>query len=129
MYRIEFGYGNLGFGRLRVIDTTCGVVFKCNARTGSISNGKLINALPRGLWYGKTKPVYTKEESMIIKPEIRGWKFRLYDQFKKRTSYLIHPDGNKPGTLGCIGVFGMHWELRSLLNFIMYQQKGIKIFV
>ena len=132
MVRIEFRYEEFGFGQLKVIEND-NIIFQCNARTGSINNGKLVKSLPRGLWYIKDAPVNTQEKSMIIAPDFKpntiGWKIRLYNQLRKRTSYLIHPDGNKPGTLGCIGLFGMCWELKNLLGLSIYKQKEIKVYV
>jgi hypothetical protein len=131
MIILTFDYKDMGYGILKVIDNNT-VIWSGNARTGSItSNAKgivLKNALPQGLWYGMEKPVFTNEDSMCIGGE-PGWKFRLYDQQRTWTHYLIHPDGNRPGTKGCIGLQLTHLELKSLLTFAVLKYKEIRILV
>jgi hypothetical protein len=61
--------------------------------------------LPNGI-YTLEAPVITDEKGM---KDVNGfgWKTRLVPQFKtERFGLLIHPDGNIPGTKGCIGISG-----------------------
>jgi hypothetical protein len=54
--------------------------------------------------YTIERPVLTDEKPM---KDVNGfgWKARLVPNFKtERFGLLIHPDGNVPGTLGCIGI-------------------------
>ena len=58
-----------------------------------------------------------------------GFSFNLNPQFKTSRDLLrIHPDGNKKGTLGCIGVTGTKEELlkfEETMKNILKQQKSI----
>lgn len=58
-----------------------------------------------------------------------GFSFYLDPQFSTRRSHLrIHPDGNKPGTLGCVGLDGTKDELiqvRDKIREILHHQKSI----
>ena len=51
------------------------------------------------------------------------WVAKLKPQFETdRTGLLIHPDGNKEGTMGCIGISTkeddteVYWAIKELLN-------------
>jgi hypothetical protein len=114
--RIEFNYSPKGYGTI-TIHTSSSSPVTFPARTGAnhFRNGELtlVNAIPPGEWFIIEPPAKTTEKGMFI-PQVRGfgWKIRLYrkelDEFSKPkykpTSYLIHPDGNEPGTLGCLGI-------------------------
>ena len=58
-----------------------------------------------------------------------GFSFHLDPQFSTRRSHLrIHPDGNKPGTLGYVGLDGTKDELiqvRDKIREILHHQKSI----
>ena len=74
-------------------------------RTGSIDKGgKLVNAIPVGIWKILDKPVWTNEPEMQIGGI--GWKARLYTAEGQFTHYLVHPDGGLPGSKGCIVTIG-----------------------
>lgn len=135
--KLRFIYDHLGWGELVGFGYPIGYTdvnnmcpeFHYRSRTGSIDrNGKLVNALPIGVWYIIDKPVSTEEEAMKITPG-NGWKVRLYDQFRKYTSYLIHPDSGKPGTRGCIGIQGEALDLKQYLTLVLNKQKEVKVFI
>lgn len=100
MYRITFDYDNRGYGDLIVYNGD-EVIDYWECRTGSIDlTGKLVNAICPGNWTGRVKSVDTTEIAMVV--DGFGKKFRLWNQAGEWTNYLIHPDGNKPGSQGCI---------------------------
>jgi hypothetical protein len=80
-----------------------GMTSRFNAISGKYGKGYL----PEGIYHltscyllkpvkGKTKP-YTGKS--------KPWVAKLEPQFKtNRSGLLIHPDGNKEGTRGCIGI-------------------------
>lgn len=95
-----------GFGRL-VLHNDSLICFDQQARTGSVGlSGKLYNAIYNGVWMGREDPVKTNEKGMYVDRPANGWKYRLWDPKGCRSHYLIHPDGNLPGTEGCIGMIG-----------------------
>lgn len=99
----EKGYGDLILYR-HTEETT--QIMRYRARTGSVSKSlHLRNSIRPGLWTIKAPPVMTKEVGMYIKPG-QGWKVRMWTPEGQWSHHLIHPDGNKPGTLGCIGIIG-----------------------
>jgi hypothetical protein len=109
MMRLEFFYNVRGFGELRLMEGDM-MIDSYLCRTGSIGHdGKLKNGLPVGDYVIIEPSVNTDELGMYIHKGA-GWKIRLYrvqkDGQLKRTRLLVHPDGNKPGTLGCIGIQG-----------------------
>ena len=101
-YRFSFSYDKRGYGYL--ILYIKGMEYaRWYSRSGSCNeSGKLVNAIKAGVWSGKEAPVLTKEEGMVY--DGFGWKWRLWTPAGKWSHYLIHPDGNKPGTKGCIGL-------------------------
>lgn len=108
MYSLRFEYDSRGFGKLQLVGDG-GVEVEHLARTGSVNHaGKLQNAIPTGMWYllDNHKPQGTTEVAMMRTPGA-GWKVRLYRLNTNINEYfydgfLIHPDGNKPGSEGCI---------------------------
>ena len=67
------------------------------------------------------KPIKGKTEAYTGKEF--AWVARLNPQFETdRTGLLIHPDGNKEGTRGCIGISKKeddteaYWSIKTLLN-------------
>lgn len=72
---------------------------KYAAESGPWGNGKL----PEGNYLGDNLRIRT--HTAMIDPDGFGWSLDLSPQFQTdRTLLRIHPDGNTPGTLGCIGV-------------------------
>lgn len=122
---ITFHYNDLGRGKIVIYNK--GNISKYPARTGSIHD-ELINAIPRGVWYLLESSVDTDEKGMT-RTKGKGWKVRLYDNLKGYTHYLIHPDGNKPGSLGCIVVPNDGEELRERIDKILAEQKEIPVYV
>jgi hypothetical protein len=110
--KATFFYNNLGRGQLRLMDGDA-VLMNFLSRTGSIAkDGKLQNALPVQPWYlctGIEKPVKEEEYAMFVEGKVGiPWKQRLWPlpvpaAHERMGGYLIHPDGGKGGTLGCIG--------------------------
>lgn len=98
--KLTFTYNDKGYGDLSIVQYNV-VVRSWLARTGSINKqGKLINAIKPGNWSGREVPVGTNEIAMVV--DGVGWKWRLWDPDGNWTHYLIHPDGNLPGSMGCI---------------------------
>jgi hypothetical protein len=125
---LEFNYNDLGRGKLRVFDGNK-EVFSIDSRSGYIdSAGRLQECIKQGVWWLKEKSVDTTEIAMFIPPETVGWKIRLFDSNKKFTHFLIHPDGNKPGSLGCIVFDSMAPELRILLDKLIDSDNEYPLF-
>jgi len=127
MYQINFEYNEKGFGNLELCSGGT-VEISYRSRTGSIgSDGKLKNAMPAGEHWIRTESVDTVEIGMVITPG-KGWKIRLWQKLSD-TKYgyrglLIHPDGNLPGTLGCIGIIKKDaLDLRKRLDEILLNGK------
>lgn len=117
MYKTTFQYDKKGYGDLllwrggRLLDS-----FRC--RTGSIdSAGKLINAIKPGIWTAREPVVITDEIAMVV--DGFGFKLRLWTPDGKWSHYLIHPDGNKPGSDGCIVSLSGHRKLYEILKEMM----------
>jgi len=77
------------------------------ARFKAISGKYGKGYLPEGLYHLTScynlEPIKGETESYTGKSF--PWIAKLEPQFKtKRTGLLIHPDGNKEGTMGCIGI-------------------------
>lgn len=127
-WRIEFHYNYRGYGVLRLCNGS--VQWEGLARTGSINDhGELVNALECREWLIRARPVHTREMAMWVDAPDNGWKVRLY-KGTRPTSYLIHPDGGKGGTLGCIGIQGTDaLELRDMIDSVLDQQATISVFV
>lgn len=108
-YYLTFHYDKYGYGDLcmyEVNDDTNDnrLMHKYRSRTGSIDpSGQLVNKIKPGRWTGREASRETHEAGMTITPG-EGWKWRLWNSKGGWSHYLIHPDGNKPGTKGCIGI-------------------------
>ena len=112
-YRMKFEYDKRGYGYLEL---WCQAVMinKWYARSGSCDKtGKLVNAINPHIWYiidGPVPPHKSEYDKMYVKKKQgKGWKIRLWPiptpkEHDPTSHYLIHPDGNKPGTSGCIGI-------------------------
>lgn len=104
---IKFEYDKFGFGDLIIYGESDSLILSVGARTGSLdSNRALINAIPLGDWYIVDDPVDTDEKAMLVNGKT-GKKVRLYRKDDNSngfiyTHYLIHYDGNLPGSAGCI---------------------------
>jgi hypothetical protein len=77
------------------------------ARFKAISGKYGKGYLPEGVYHltscYELKPIKGKTDAYMGKSF--PWVAKLEPQFKtKRTGLLIHPDGNKEGTRGCIGI-------------------------
>lgn len=116
-YWFKFNYDRRGFGDLEFYDKYSKVdQLSFKARTGSnqFRNGAiaLVNAIEPRTWFLPSGPETTPESGMFVKGELGyGWKWRLWKKenpsdterlVKYRSRLLIHPDGNLPGSLGCI---------------------------
>lgn len=108
----SFDYDDRGYGYLKLWED--GNVKQCiYSRSGSCdSTGKLVNAIHRQTWYiisGPEVPVPEEYDSMHVKGAAgNGFKARLWPYPAPRdhdptSHYLLHPDGGKSGTTGCIG--------------------------
>lgn len=124
---LTFKTDERGFGKLTL--HTDGFDFSFDARTGSIStSGKLINNISSGIWTIKEQPVDTEEIAMVVAGI--GWKARLYTPEGNWSHYLIHPDGNLPGTLGCIGIQKTNAVfLRDAIKQAIAEQQTIRCYV
>lgn len=106
---MSFIYDQYGRG---LLVTMCGdeLIDRLRCRTGSISNnGTLVRPLPVDNYCLPEKSAATDEPGMWLDDPRYGRKIRLFRAHGNdwaRTSYLIHPDGGKGGTGGCIGIEG-----------------------
>jgi len=124
---ITFHYNDLGRSNL-VIYKDGEKINSFPARTGSVHEA-LCNPIKQGVWYIKTPHEKTTEKGMMIEGFNISWKTRLYNSEKEYTRYLIHPDGNKPGSLGCIVTPGMELELRDLIDSLLKEVDEIPVYV
>jgi hypothetical protein len=85
------------------------------ARSGPWGNGQL----PDGLYtIGTAGPVPKSRGSSYRDATNFSWWCPIVPRFStKRTGIGIHPDGNVPGTLGCIGI--VNGNTRSLYNTLV----------
>lgn len=77
-------------------------------------------SLPAGFYHltGEEMPATVERNSMTDTCK-NAYKYRLHPQFHTtRSGLLVHPDGGKPGTEGCIGVTGCTTSLRTFLKSI-----------
>lgn len=116
-YKLTFQYNHLGFGALCIWkNDRIEECFPC--RTGIIDHsGKLINNIRTGIWNAREDVVYTNEIAMVV--DGIGFKLRLWTPEGEWSHYLIHPDGNKPGSEGCIVSLSRHTQLYKILTRIM----------
>ena len=131
-YFIEFKYNDRGHGNL-ILRQDSLVTLEVPTRTGSLkfeeNELRLVNAIKPGLWYILLPSVDTTEIGMERTPG-KGWKIRLFTEKKERTHYLIHPDANKPGTDGCLGLLDTDGlTLRHYLDRILRLQSQIEVFI
>lgn len=126
MFSFLFRYNDKGCGHLCLFDDSR-KVSEYASRTGSIKEtGALQNALPAQEYSIKDEPVSTIEHGMFFTIPSNGWKVRLYNP--NYTHYLIHPDGGKGGTLGCIGIIGTDaLPLKAKIADILKSQKEIPV--
>jgi hypothetical protein len=127
MYSLQFKYDKRGFGLLCFYDGDRKISeYAC--RTGSITQkGELVNAIYTGTWTMQELPVWTDEEAMRRPPE-PGWKVRLWTPGGSWSRFLIHPDGGKPGSAGCIVLISTAGiPLRDNITKIMDTQSTIPV--
>lgn len=126
---ITFHYNDLGKGNL-VIHKNVDNLLTTRARSGSINgSGKLVNVIKSGKWIIKTPHEPTDEKGMVVGDSKEGWKTRLYTSKGEYTHFLIHPDGNKPGSLGCIVTPTMAFNVRDLIDELLEKNEEIKVFI
>jgi len=112
-FRLSFEYNVEGFGDL-ILYYNNDVMGVWLTRTGSRdSRGILQNAIEPAVWYivsDPENPVPSEYDRMFVSGQQGiGWKWRLWPYPVHRdhdpiSHFLIHPDGNLPGTLGCLGI-------------------------
>jgi len=126
---LEFRYDTRGFGMLRLHQDHL-IPLEYAARTGSIDRQLyLVHSIPFGVWTITEPPVDTDEVAMTIEPGL-GWKVRMLTPEGLWSRYLIHPDGNRPGTAGCIGIQGESaLDLKQRIAEILNAQKEIPVYV
>ena len=124
-YKLTFQYNHLGFGALCIWkNDRSEECFPC--RTGSINgNEKLVNAIRPGIWTAREDVVKTSEIAMVV--DGVGFKLRLWTPEGAWSHYLIHPDGNKPGSEGCIVSLKNHSELGVELKQIMAAMRVLPV--
>ena len=128
-YHLEFDYDVFGRGKLEVFDEGRRIM-SYNTRTGSIrTDGSLANPIPIGDWSIQEATVDTSEQGMYIAPGA-GWKARLYTPKGKWSHFLIHPDGGRGGTMGCLGVQNTDApELRAKIDQMVREQGVVPMVV
>ena len=125
---ITFHYNDIGRGKLRIHKNVDNLL-TVDARPGSINTlGELANVIKSGKWIVKTPHEPTEEKAMII-GDGKGWKTRLYTKDGEYTHYLIHPDGNKPGSLGCIVTPTMAYNVRDFIDNILKDVDEIPVYI
>jgi hypothetical protein len=122
---LEFPYNEIGKGTLILMEGNL-ISMILKARTGSIDvDGDLIKAIKPGIWSIRDPSIVTYEEGMRVVKNEPARKIRLYTPKGNFSHYLIHPDGGKPGSSGCIvtGIeYGNAPELFSRLDRIVKKQ-------
>ena len=58
-----------------------------------------------------------------------SWKTRLYNKHRDFTHFLIHPDGNRPGSLGCIVTPDMALNVRDAIDTLLQDVDEIPVFI
>lgn len=126
---IEFHYSDTGKGTL-VIHRSCDDTKVFQARSGSIDSlGRLKNVIDKGVWWILKPHEFTTEKGMMIKGHKSSWKTRLYNKNKNYTHYLIHPDGNLPGSRGCIVTPGISLDLRDIIDEMLKEVNEIPVYI
>ena len=139
---IVFNYDETGYGDLSLHeDSLTALIIQSRTGslrqtkdpiTGSVASVDLVNALPVGEWLIMDAPVDTTESAMLVPGyKAGGMKVRLYTQCRAYTHYLIHYDGGKPGTKGCIGTQDgdKTLVLMDRISSILKLQKMISVYV
>lgn len=127
---VEFEYDKRGFGMLDIREAGH-LVMQYAARTGSINQWlELVKAIRPGIWSMRKPSVMTSEKGMYIKDPAHGWKIRLWTPEGVWSRYLIHPDGNKPGTAGCLGILNLDaHDMRRYFDKRLTQQPLIPVYI
>jgi YD repeat-containing protein len=115
-------YGGITQGKLQLLDDKGGIRATWPVNTGGFRSdhtrvppGKPTR-LPRGT-YDVTFPRRRDHPGMVR--EGFGFSFNLEPKFPTNRSLIrIHPDGNNPGTEGCIGVMGTRSELEKMYRLL-----------
>lgn len=115
-------YGGITQGKLQLLDDHGGIRATWPVNTGGFRSkdtrvppGKPTR-LPRGT-YDVTFPQRRTHPGMVR--EGFGFSFNLEPKFPTNRSLIrIHPDGNNPGTQGCIGVMGTRSELEKMYRLL-----------
>jgi hypothetical protein len=125
-WTMAFAYGSRGYGELILRDKG-NMIYQWWARSGSTNQaGQLVNVISPQEWYlcsGPETPVASEAWVMTVHGKLGSpWKQRLwpiptYSGHEPISRFLIHPDGGKPGTAGCIGLqntngMELHWFLK-----------------
>lgn len=118
-----------GKGHLQLIEAGISIL-KFPARSGSIDrDGTLKNFIPQQRYYLTDRPVMPADselDKMVVRKDTgHGWKQRLelypVPKGHDRTgSLLVHPDGGKGGSLGClvtVGTNAMSWYFYMINHF------------
>lgn len=128
MKTLSFSYNDKGRGVLTLYNGRT-IIKSCKCRTGSIdSSGSLVNAIKPGVWTVREPSVDTTESGMIGPAGI-GWKTRMWTPEGEWSHYLIHPDGGKGGTKGCIGIQGDGFKMRELIDEALQSQEMVLVYV
>ena len=104
-----------------------------DARSGSVDvDGDLVNAIKKGIWTIRDKPIPTEEIGMVVDSEKPAYKIRLHTPKGRWSHYLIHADGNKPGSRGCIVTAKQHGNTPVLykdVSKILKTQEKIPVYI
>jgi hypothetical protein len=115
-------HGGITQGKLQLLDDKGGIRATWPVNTGGyrsddtrVPPGKPTR-LPRGT-YDVTFPRRRDHPGMVRQGF--GFSFNLEPKFPTNRSQIrIHPDGNNPGTQGCIGVMGTRSELEKMYRLL-----------
>lgn len=95
--------------------------------SGKYGNGSISIGI-----YSVEKPIVLLDKAYndAYKRDGVPWYARLTPQFNcERTGLLIHPDGNLPGTLGCLGVLDNDQDLLHILKQIFDITEEVELVV
>jgi YD repeat-containing protein len=115
-------YGGITQGKLQLLDDKGGIRATWPVNTGGFRSDQTRvppgkpTRLPRGT-YDVTFPRLRNDPPMVRQGF--GFSFDLEPKFPTNRSLIrIHPDGNNPGTQGCIGVMGTRSELEKMYRLL-----------
>lgn len=129
---LQFQYDKHGRGNLQLNEGNISV-FCYQACTGAIDvDGDLVNGIKPGIWSIQEKSTPTSEDGMVVESKKPAYKIRLYTPKGIWSHYLIHADGGRRGTYGCIGVsmiYGNAPAIYRTIDNVLKMQTIIPVYI